>query len=105
MKTGAGEGTRTPNRLITNEMLYQLSYASSRRSVERPASAGWLAARSVRAGVGCVNGAGGACQADPRGARRVRAKRGEERVHLDLPLGPVADGRVEHAGEREVEPA
>ena len=25
---GAGEGTRTPNRLITNEMLYQLSYAS-----------------------------------------------------------------------------
>jgi hypothetical protein len=24
----AGEGTRTPNRLITNEMLYQLSYAS-----------------------------------------------------------------------------
>src|SRR5262245_24503344 len=26
---GAGEGTRTPNRLITNEMLYQLSYASS----------------------------------------------------------------------------
>ena len=25
----AGEGTRTPNRLITNEMLYQLSYASS----------------------------------------------------------------------------
>src|SRR5262245_20165165 len=43
--------------------------------------------------------------ADPRGACRVRAKRGEERVHLDLPLGPVADGRVEHAGEREVEPA
>ena len=26
---GAGEGTRTPNRLITNEMLYQLSYASA----------------------------------------------------------------------------
>ena len=25
---GAGEGTRTPNHLITNEMLYQLSYAS-----------------------------------------------------------------------------
>ena len=25
----AGEGTRTPNRLITNEMLYQLSYASA----------------------------------------------------------------------------
>ena len=24
----AGEGTRTPNHLITNEMLYQLSYAS-----------------------------------------------------------------------------
>src|SRR2546427_5656188 len=27
----AGEGTRTPNRLITNEMLYQLSYASASR--------------------------------------------------------------------------
>jgi hypothetical protein len=27
-KGGAGEGTRTPNHLITNEMLYQLSYAS-----------------------------------------------------------------------------
>jgi hypothetical protein len=26
---GAGEGTRTPNHLITNEMLYQLSYASA----------------------------------------------------------------------------
>src|SRR5262249_33137592 len=26
----AGEGTRTPNPLITNEMLYQLSYASAR---------------------------------------------------------------------------
>src|SRR5262245_662181 len=37
----AGEGTRTPNRLITNEMLYQLSYASGsdgragRRKIER----------------------------------------------------------------------
>ena len=28
---GAGEGTRTPNHLITNEMLYQLSYASNAR--------------------------------------------------------------------------
>ena len=27
----AGEGTRTPNHLITNEMLYQLSYASGSR--------------------------------------------------------------------------
>ncbi len=26
--SGAGEGTRTPDRLITNQMLYQLSYAS-----------------------------------------------------------------------------
>ena len=26
---GAGERTRTPNHLITSEMLYQLSYASS----------------------------------------------------------------------------
>ncbi len=25
---GAGEGTRTPDRLITNQLLYQLSYAS-----------------------------------------------------------------------------
>jgi hypothetical protein len=27
--SGAGEGIRTPDRLITNQMLYQLSYASS----------------------------------------------------------------------------
>src|SRR5690606_13466162 len=27
----AGEGTRTPNLLITNQLLYQLSYASARR--------------------------------------------------------------------------
>ena len=26
---GAGAGTRTPDRLITNQVLYQLSYASS----------------------------------------------------------------------------
>ena len=26
-KNGAGEGTRTPDPLITNQMLYQLSYA------------------------------------------------------------------------------
>jgi len=26
--SGAGEGTRTPDRLITNQLLYQLSYAS-----------------------------------------------------------------------------
>jgi hypothetical protein len=26
--SGAGEGIRTPDRLITNQMLYQLSYAS-----------------------------------------------------------------------------
>jgi hypothetical protein len=28
-KTGAGKGTRTPDLLITNQLLYQLSYASS----------------------------------------------------------------------------
>ena len=27
-RTGAGEGIRTPDRLITNQELYQLSYAS-----------------------------------------------------------------------------
>ena len=32
---GAGEGTRTPNHLITNEMLYQLSYASRATEVRR----------------------------------------------------------------------
>ena len=30
---GAGEGTRTPDPLITNQMLYQLSYASSMRQL------------------------------------------------------------------------
>jgi hypothetical protein len=30
IKDGAGEGTRTPDRLITNQMLYQLSYAGAR---------------------------------------------------------------------------
>ena len=29
VKTGAGKGTRTPDLLITNQLLYQLSYASS----------------------------------------------------------------------------
>lgn len=28
IKSGAGGETRTPDRLITNQMLYQLSYAS-----------------------------------------------------------------------------
>lgn len=28
---GAGEGNRTPNRLITNQVLYQLSYAGAVR--------------------------------------------------------------------------
>ena len=37
--TGAGEGIRTPDRLITNQELYQLSYASL-ISVPR-----WLIAR------------------------------------------------------------
>ena len=31
----AGEGTRTPNRLITSEVLYQLSYASISHGVNR----------------------------------------------------------------------
>jgi hypothetical protein len=30
---GAGEGIRTPDPLITNQMLYQLSYASSMRQL------------------------------------------------------------------------
>ncbi len=29
--TGAGEGTRTRNLLITNQLLYQLSYASIKK--------------------------------------------------------------------------
>ena len=29
--SGAGEGIRTPDPLITNQMLYQLSYASRRK--------------------------------------------------------------------------
>ena len=53
--TGAGEGTRTPNRLITNEMLYQLSYASSQRSIKCPASAGGLADGIVRGATERVN--------------------------------------------------
>ena len=31
--SGAGEGTRTPDPLITNQMLYQLSYASRRKQL------------------------------------------------------------------------
>ena len=30
-QTGAGEGIRTPDPLITNQMLYRLSYASRRK--------------------------------------------------------------------------
>ena len=51
-KRRAGEGTRTPNRLITNEMLYQLSYASARRGVrpgqDREALPGCQASRGIR---------------------------------------------------------
>ena len=31
LRCGAGGGTRTHDRLITNQMLYQLSYAGARR--------------------------------------------------------------------------
>ena len=31
-ESGAGEGIRTPDPLITNQMLYRLSYASRRKS-------------------------------------------------------------------------
>src|SRR5213594_4027278 len=41
-----------------------------------------------------------ACSASGGGAER-----GEERVDLDLAHRAIADGRVEHAGEREVEAA
>ena len=41
----AGEGTRTPNRLITNEMLYQLSYASGAVTLERKRGQNRLAPR------------------------------------------------------------
>jgi hypothetical protein len=32
---GAGEGIRTPDRLITNQVLYQLSYASPSSTLHR----------------------------------------------------------------------
>ena len=32
-QAGAGEGIRTPDPLITNQMLYQLSYASRRKLI------------------------------------------------------------------------
>ena len=32
-QTGAGEGIRTPDPLITNQMLYRLSYASRRKPI------------------------------------------------------------------------
>ena len=32
-KYGAGEGNRTPDRLITNQLLYRLSYASHPKTV------------------------------------------------------------------------
>lgn len=34
-ETGAGEGIRTPDRLITNQVLYQLSYASAKQHKRR----------------------------------------------------------------------
>ena len=39
---GAGEGIRTPDPLITNQMLYQLSYASPNSLVLPPVSTIWL---------------------------------------------------------------
>ena len=34
---GAGEGTRTPDPIITNDVLYQLSYTGTGRSLTMPA--------------------------------------------------------------------
>ncbi len=34
LEDGAGEGIRTPDRLITNQMLYQLSYAGAQTLLE-----------------------------------------------------------------------
>jgi hypothetical protein len=36
MKSGATEGNRTPDRLITNQLLYQLSYGGRTLWLDRP---------------------------------------------------------------------
>jgi hypothetical protein len=61
----AGEGTRTPNRLITNEMLYQLSYASRARATPRKSD------RTIRPGADqCQEfGPGTRFEVGPRDAR------------------------------------
>src|SRR5258706_14440150 len=42
---------------------------------------------------------------DPGRPRRGGAERGQQRIHLDLALGAIADRCVEHARQREMEPA
>src|SRR5882762_990426 len=59
---------------------------------------GWRERPSVGTGARCL-------LADACGASGSGAERGEERVHLDLAHRTIADGRVEHAGQREVKAA
>ncbi len=71
----AGEGTRTPNHLITNEMLYQLSYASADPvCAEKPVEDRGLAR---------------GCQGNGRPARSAPIRRGSRAAsvaHCRLPL-------------------
>ena len=47
--SGAGEGIRTPDPLITNQMLYQLSYAGLYRGLNRlDHSVLWLSSFTVK---------------------------------------------------------
>lgn len=49
-KNGAARGTRTPDPLITNEMLYRLSYCGDRRAVDGPAADAGLLHGGARIG-------------------------------------------------------
>lgn len=68
----AGEGTRTPNRLFTKQVLYRLSYASTPRAAKRGENCG--IARSI-------HGAGSAVDRE-----RARGVAGEDRVRSQRKL-------------------
>ena len=56
VETGAGDGTRTRDLLITNQLLYQLSYTGLNKHFSTPARASFAAQRDDRVHAGGSQG-------------------------------------------------
>jgi hypothetical protein len=78
---GAGEGTRTPDPIITNDVLYQLSYTGTARSIATPKSGVQLKGR--RTGLAEAS-AGCATSSDAARKRRV--------LHIPVPSSGAGTG-------------